>query len=111
MFIRVFQASGGQRVTSVKKVRGARLSQGEERVKKNNNKTSTHAVPPRAFSSARLKIQNKIEETMLYLVVFKCFYLPCSIFKTFKNSKSFSCSHLSLHRQIYKPSFNRAHCF
>lgn len=48
---------------------------------------------------------------MPYLAVFKCFYLPCSIFKTFKNSKSFSCSHLSLHRQIYKPSFNRAHCF
>ena len=30
----VFQASGGQRVTRVKKARGARLSQGEERVKK-----------------------------------------------------------------------------
>ena len=94
---RVFQASGGQRVTSVKKARGARLSQGEERVKKkNNNKTSTHAVPPRASSSARLKSQKNLAPVsqdrgnyaIRVLAVFKCFYLPCSIFKTFKNSNS-----------------------
>ena len=45
---RVFQASGGQRVTSVKKARGARLSQGEERVKKQKNLHSC-CLAPRVF--------------------------------------------------------------
>lgn len=92
---RVFQASGGQRVTSVKKARGARLSQGEERVKK-QKKTSTHAVSPRASSSARLKSQinlapvsqDRENSTIRVLAIFKCFYLPCSSFATFKNSNS-----------------------
>ena len=94
---RVFQASGGQRVTSVKKAPGARLSQGEERVKKQKNKkTSTHAVSPRASSSARLKSQinlapvsqDRENSTIRVLAIFKCFYLPCSSFETFKNSNS-----------------------
>ena len=48
---RVFQASGGQRVTSVKKVRGARLSQGEERVKKKQQQQNLHPCcsAPRVF--------------------------------------------------------------
>lgn len=49
---RVFQASGGQRVTSVKKARGARLSQGEERVKK---KKTTTKPPPMLFRPARFR--------------------------------------------------------
>ena len=48
---RVFQASGGQRVTSVKKARGARLSQGEERVKKKKQQQNLHPCcsAPRVF--------------------------------------------------------------
>ena len=114
---RVFQASGGQRVTSVKKARGARLSQGKERVKKQKN---LHSCSPRASSSARLKSQinlapvsqDRENSTIRVLAIFKCFLFTMFKLRNLqKLEQSFSCSHFSLHRQIYKPSFNRAHCF
>lgn len=115
---RVFQASGGQRVTSVKKARGARLSQEKERVKKQKNLHSC-CLAPRVLS-ARLKSQinlapvsqDRENSTIRVLAIFKCFLFTMFKLRNLqKLEQSFSCSHFSLHRQIYKPSFNRAHCF
>ena len=74
--------------------RGETFTRG--RASKKNKKTSTHAVSPRASSSARLKSQinlapvsqDRENSTIRVLAIFKCFYLPCSSFETFKNSNS-----------------------
>ena len=75
---------------------------------------------PRTSSSARLKSQinlapvsqDRENSTIRVLAVFKCFLFTMFKLRNLqKLEQSFSCSHFSLHRQIYKPSFNRAHCF
>ena len=98
--------------------RGETFTRG--RASKKNKKTSTHAVSPRASSSARLKSQinlapvsqDRENSTIRVLAIFKCFlFTMFKLRNPQKLEQSFSCSHFSLHRQIYKPSFNRAHCF
>ena len=56
----------------------------------------TKKPPLMLFSSARLKSQinlapvsqDRENSTIRVLAIFKCFYLPCSSFETFKNSNS-----------------------
>ena len=86
--------SGGWRAARDKREESAR---GETFTRERaSKKTFTHAVSPRASSSARLKSQinlapvsqDRENSTIQVLAIFKCFYLPCSSFETFKNSNS-----------------------
>ena len=80
----------------------------------------TKKPPLMLSSSARLKSQinlapvsqDRENSTIRVLAIFKCFLFTMFKLRNLqKLEHSFSCSHFSLHRQIYKPSFNRAHCF